>query len=658
MRTINLSLQREKAYPISRQLYGLFLEDINFACDGGLNANMVANYSFDGLYYDRRARKALSDPLRYWSLRGGTMESIAAGQLEENTRFLSFYVAERAVLSNLGYNGHGQYASKPAMSVLEGGSYCFSCSIRGNYEGTVEVRVEDEEGEALTDSFRFTAEKAWRKVETVLGGLADGYGKLVLEFSGKGYIDLDLVSLMNADYWGKDDPKWAEGKLRADLVRDLKDLHPSFLRFPGGCIVEGRGPGNEYNWKDTVGPLAERKANYNLWGRTMKDGGYSQSYQIGFYEYLCLCEDIGASPLPALSAGLYCQKRSLRKIALSDPVFEHEIVANYLDLIEFCKGAAGSSYWADLRIRMGHPAPFDLKMIAVGSENFGPGYRKRFLKIEEAVHRSHPEIRLVFAGGLTPYRLFLAPKWRFAKLHNAGGWLDEHLMHSPAWFIRKTRRYDRYERGTAKVCLGEYAANGLFAGRKYAIEKANPYESALAEAAFLTGIERNADVVEMASYAPLLNMVGGVNYSHSLIEFSPRYTMRTANYKVQELFASGVGENYIPMRVKLPKRVYASCTYDGSAYYLKVVNTGRARYGLCVPAAQMTHRYLQADLSARNLLTFRARPVHSVDFCEGAVNPPRDEFDGVLVKRDETAAVSQLGLIRAHSVNLFVIKES
>ncbi len=657
MRTLSLSLQRDKAYPISRQLYGAFLEDINFACDGGLNANKVANYSFDGQYYDKKTGRALSDPLRYWTLQGGEMESQTAGQLDGNSRFLSFYVSERAVLTNLGYNGHGQYAGKPVMSVAEGESYDFSCYIRGNYEGLCRAYVAAEDDSPLTDVFEFEAETAWRKVSTVLTGLRTDYGKLVFEFEGKGYLDLDLVIFMTSRYWGCQDPKWTAGRLRPDLVEALRRLSPSFLRFPGGRLVNGRNPGNAYNWKNTVGPLSGRRSDFNLWGETMEDGGYGQSCQIGFYEYFCLCEDIGAEPLPVLNAGLYGKNGKAYGLSPSDPLFESTVISSYLDLIDFCNGKKGSSYWADLRCEMGHPEPFGLSMIGVGNENGGRGYRKRFEKIEEAVHKKQPGIRLVCsagrcAGGLT--KLF---QWRFSKKINAGGWVDEHIFRTPGWFIRSSRHYDRYERGSSKVFIGEYAANKHALGRRYAAEQANPYESALAEAAFLTGLERNADVVEMASYAPLFNMVGGVNQAHSLVEFNPYCHMMTANYKVQELFACHVGDNGVPVKGRLPKRLFASCTYDGTNFYLKLVNTGRARYGLTLPYEVGSQTVLHAELSARNLLTFRTDPVHSVDFTEGLLNPPRDEFDGSPVLRDPDAPVQTLALIKPHSVNLFVIPE-
>ncbi len=657
MKTLTLRIQKDQAYPISPKLYGIFLEDINFACDGGLNANKVVNYSFDGLYYDKKAGRALSDPLRYWTLTGGVAESECAGQISEKTRFLSFYVKEEAVLSNLGYNGHAEYATKPAMSVEEGHSYEFSCLIRGNFRGTVTAWVEDEAGEALTDVFTFDIPNAWAEKKGLLEGLRSEYGKLMLRFTGHGYVDLDLVCLSDADWWGKGDPKWTGGRFRRDMVEALRELRPKFLRFPGGCIVEGRCPGNEYNWKHTVGRLEEREANFNLWSETMEDGGYCQSYQLGFYEYFCLCEDLGAEPLPTLSAGLFCQARTREKIALDDPKFEEETVANYLDLIEFANGVPGSSKWAELRVQMGHPAPFGLKMIGVGNENYGRAYRERFERIEKAVHKVHPEIRLVFCGGLRSWKLTLAGKWDYVKTLCPGGWLDEHVFRSPRWFIRNNRRYDRYERGTAKVYLGEYAANGELAGRRYAVEKANPFISALAEAAFLTGIERNADVVDMASYAPLFNMVGGVNWSHNLIVFSSRYLMKTANYMVQQLFGANYGENYVPVKANLPKGCFCSCTYNGRDYFLKIVNTTRADYGLALPGRKMEHRCITGAPGTRNFLTFKGVPAHPVDIREGVLNPPRDEFDGKRVKREEGLEEQCLALLRAHSVNLFIIPE-
>lgn len=654
MKTITFKLLKRQAYPVSCNLYGAFLEDINFTCDGGLNANKVVNASFDGLYYDKATGKALPDPLRFWKFEGTEGESIAAGQISPNSRFLSFYVKEAAGLCNLGYNGHDQYAGKAAMSIEEGHGYEFSCRIRGNFKGTVTVWVEADDATRLTSDYTFTTTEEWREVKTVLRGIGTEYGKLCFSFVGHGYIDLDLVSLMDDNYWGKGDPKWSAGKIRRDLVEAIADMKPRFLRFPGGSIVEGRTPENEYQWKDTVGPLIERKTNYNLWGASVPEGSYSQSNEIGFYEYLCLCEDLKMEPLPTLSVGRNLQQQKDADETLS-AYFEQKVIENYLDLIEFCKGKPEENRWARLRADMGHPEPFGLHMIGVGNENYGPLYLNRFERIAAAIHAVHPEIRLIMSGGSGLMPFAMSRKWQNAKTLNPGGWIDQHLYRTPRWFQRHHHRFDRYERCSSKFIVSEFSANRRSIFRNVAPEKANTFRSALSEAAFLTSVERNADVVDMISYAPLINMVGGTQWPQALLDFSPRYVMRTANYQVMKEFSTHFGENFIPIKASLPRGVVASASMDIKKIYLKVVNLTNATYGADIYTPEMTHIVLSAGLGTRNHLGYRGEPVQPIVWKEGFVNPPRDEYKGHKIKRENDPDKQTLSVLLPHSVNLFVM---
>ena len=379
---VQISLNSYPKSPVqaSRNLYGIFFEDINYSCDGGINANMVNNYSFDGIFFSNEELKAVDDPLRYWGIDNGDFESGTVNPLHPNSRYGRIRVNERTVLTNLGFNGLKAHKEKCAMSIKQGHTYLFDCWIRADeFTGTIEVQVTDESGQPLTSSSSSEAsDNGWKKFSCELSGTASGYGKLELQLKGTGTLDIDCVSLMDADYWHKDDPKWRYGKLRKDLIEALAGLKPTFMRFPGGCIVEGQLPGNEYNWKDTVGELYERKSNYNLWSEKVPDGGYNQSYQIGFYEYFCLCEDLGMKPLPTLSVGLNCQIRSMQRgeaecpnIPIDNEDFQKIIVDNYLDLIAFANGDPEKNEWAALRAKMGHPEPFGLDRIGIGNENYG-----------------------------------------------------------------------------------------------------------------------------------------------------------------------------------------------------------------------------------------------------------------------------------------------
>ena len=419
-------------------------------------------------------------------------------------------------------------------------------------------------------------------------------------------IDLDCVVLMDSDTWGAGDPKWRYGRFRRDLVEAIAALKPAFLRFPGGCITEGVTPGNEYRWKDTVGALYARRQQYNMWAFRMPDGSsYSQSYQIGFYEYFCLCEDLGAKPLPTLFAGMTCQSpyRDPQSIPVNSEYFRDVVVQDYLDLIEFANGDPDASQWARVRRDMGHPAPFGLDMIGIGNENYGQGYMERFDAIAKAIHERYPSILCVMSAGLFPYRLSMRRAWNHARDIAAGRGemllacdpplagsriiVDEHSYHTPEWFASQARRYDGYPRDSVGVMVGEYSANGYLAGRKQDNAHANTWASALGEAAFLTGCERNSDVVRMTSYAPLLARVPGKGWMQNLIEFDARTVMPTLNAEVEQLFATHIG----PMAYECELgdaghtragkaaagRLFASATGDESTRFIKLVNTGGDR---------------------------------------------------------------------------------
>ncbi|MDY5368686.1 alpha-L-arabinofuranosidase C-terminal domain-containing protein [Bifidobacterium sp.] len=419
-------------------------------------------------------------------------------------------------------------------------------------------------------------------------------------------IDLDCVVLMDSDTWGAGDPKWRYGRFRRDLVEAIAALKPAFLRFPGGCITEGVTPGNEYRWKDTVGALYARRQQYNMWAFRMPDGSsYSQSYQIGFYEYFCLCEDLGAKPLPTLFAGMTCQSpyRDPQSIPVDSEYFRDVVVQDYLDLIEFANGDPDASQWARVRRDMGHPAPFGLDMIGIGNENYGQGYMERFDAIAKAIHERYPSILCVMSAGLFPYRLSMRRAWNHARDIAAGRGemllacdpplagsriiVDEHSYHTPEWFASQARRYDGYPRDSVGVMVGEYSANGYLAGRKQDNAHANTWASALGEAAFLTGCERNSDVVRMTSYAPLLARVPGKGWMQNLIEFDARTVMPTLNAEVEQLFAKHIG----PMAYQcelgdaghtragkaVGSRLFVSATGDESTRFIKLVNTGGDR---------------------------------------------------------------------------------
>lgn len=654
-------LPAEKGHPVSSTLYGIFFEDINFSCDGGINANLVKNYSFDGVFYSNEESVAVSDPLRYWEITGGTLTSGMEGALHENSRYASVQTEGGAVLSNLGYNGEKAHQKECAMCIKNGHEYLFELYVRDDgYEGTVTVQIVNAAGEALTEvgTLCLCEAKEWKKKELKVKGIADGYGKLEIRLEGKGTLSLDCVSFMDCDYWNSGDPKYRYGKFRKDLIQALADMKPAFMRFPGGCIVEGQRPENEYNWKDTVGELYERKSNYNLWSEKLEDGGYNQSYQIGFYEYFCLCEDLGMKPLPTLTVGLNCQIRSAQRgemvcpnIPIDSEEFKTYIIDNYLDLLDFAMADPAENEWAALRAKMGHPDPFVIDRIGIGNENYGDVYFERFDRIEKAIHAKYPDMLCVLCAGLHPYDFDLmgAPGtstyYELAKKYK-NVVVDEHSYHTPAWFEKQSVRFDNYDRDGAGVYFGEYAANLLLAqidraieGKETAEERlaaiaeamgggsdqegmrpmnlSNQLDTALGEAAFLTGIERNSDIVKMASYAPLFNLIDCDQWNHNLINFNPQTLCLTSNYYVQKMFATHLGSRYLPFEGELPEHVYASVTEDECTIYVKLVNTGAEAFELTMElpyeCAAASGEVLQDDRAdARNDLQFTGEAVYEL----------------------------------------------
>lgn len=612
-----ITLQNSKAYAISDHLYGIFLEDIGFSVDGGLNANLINNYSFDGVYMDKDTYGAVSDPLRYWETDCASFTSGNTDGLHENSFYARVSTVGQGRLINYGYHG-GQHGTRCAMSILPNQKYLFSGWVRNiDFDGTICVQIIAEDGTPLTTAGEMLAPAgSWQQVEIQVSGLAEAYGKLVITFAGSGCLDLDCLSFRSEDVWHPDDPKWRHGKLRRDLVETLRDLQPSFMRFPGGCIVEGMRAGNEYNWKDTVGELWERKSNYSLWAEKLPDGGYNQSYQIGFYEYFCLCEDLGMMPLPTLSAGMNCQIRAFQykledaNVPVNSVRFHEYIIQNYLDLIEFANGDPEKNKWAALRSRMGHPEPFGLKMIGIGNENFGKDYLKRFDAIAEAIHVAYPEIRCVMCAGFLPHKFHINGIWKHARINHPNCIVDEHAYHLPSWFMKQANRFDRYPRGTAKVYMGEYSANGLMGGKKMTTENSNQLDSALAEAAFMTGMERNGNVVEMSSYAPLLNLVESEQWYSNLIDFNPKVVCPSANYWNQLLFRKYYGPEAVPFDSKLPKGVYLSVTQDEEYRYFKLVNTTANAQQVCIAGTNAKSKLAIGEvlhhesLEAKNVLYF------------------------------------------------------
>jgi alpha-L-arabinofuranosidase len=534
---------------INPGMWGIFFEDINLGADGGLYAELVKNRSFE-----------FPDALMGWRVLGPT-NGIEVRDDQPFSRVQPHYVRVQSGtgLANEGFRGIG---------VKAGEQYDFSAQVR-RMAGSPQLEIElvDEAGQVLAGERikKFSGDWQLKKV-TLRPNATVAKARLNVTVAGGGAADLDMVSLFPQKTW-----KHRPGGLRADMVQLLADLKPGFMRFPGGCIVEGHTLTNRYQWKTTIGPVAERKLIMNRWNDEFKHRptpDYYQSFGLGFFEYFQLCEDIGAAPLPILNCGMACQFNSGELCPLDqlDPYIQ-----DALDLIEFANGPV-TSEWGARRAAMGHPQPFNLKMLGVGNEQWDQQYIERYTKFHQVLKAKHPEIKLVSAAGPSPDGKRFDYAWSKLPALQADI-VDEHCYAKPDWFYNNTHRYDHYDRNGPKVFFGEYAAQS---DQIVSTNNRNNLECALAEAACMTGLEHNGDVVQMASYAPLFAHVEGWQWKPDLIWVDNLRSYGTPNYYVQKMFAHNAGDVLLPVKLDAGDvaRLFVSATRDTASgeVILKVVN--------------------------------------------------------------------------------------
>jgi alpha-N-arabinofuranosidase len=548
---------------IPKTLFGLFFEDINFGADGGLYPERVKNRSFE-----------FPNPMMGWKQldRGdakGTLQVYDQGSVNDvpNSHYLrikSSGAGKGFGLTNEGFRGIG---------VQKGAEYRFSIRARRFDGAPVQLRVEVEDGDRIigeTPVAGFT--NAWKTYTATLRPTdTSNKAHLNLLLQGNGAIDIDLVSLYPADTWQN-----RPNGLRADLVQLLRDMKPGFLRFPGGCIVEGRYLDQRYQWKTTIGDLDERRLIINRWNTEFNwrlTPDYYQSFGLGYYEYFLLSEDIGAEPLPILNCGMACQFNSSELAPLED--IDHYI-QDAVDLIEFANAPVNTK-WGQKRAAMGHPKPFNLKMIGVGNEQWGPQYVERYEAFARVLKQKYPNIQLVTSAGPSPEGErfdFLWQKMRELK----ADLIDEHYYMAPQWFRENSGRYDNYPRTGPKVFAGEYAAQSVGIASP---DNRNNWECALSEAAFITGLERNSDVVRMSSYAPLFGHVDAWQWTPNMIWFDNLRSYGTPNYYVQKMFSVNKGTRRLGVAVDGSTKngqgeLYTSASLDEGTgeVIVKLINTG------------------------------------------------------------------------------------
>lgn len=556
-----ITAQIEKKKPISDMLIGVFFEDINYAADGGLYAELIQNRDFEYALSDKEGHDPAWNSTHSWTTKGDisfiidTVNPVHVNNLHYAILKTS---TPAAALVNAGFDG---------IPVRKGDKYDFTIFTKqiDAKNGSIFVRLVNKSNQVLAQTIVKVSSNEWKKTQAKLIATGDA-NDAVLELQpvANGSIAVDVISLFPQKTF-----KNRKNGLRADLAQFIADLHPRFVRFPGGCVAHGDGLANIYKWKNTVGDIETRKPQRNLWG-------YHQTAGLGYFEYFQFCEDIGAVPLPVIAAGVPCQNSGVGGggqqggVPMCDM---DDYVQDILDLIEYANGDAKNTKWGRVRAKAGHPKPFNLKYLGIGNEDLITYiFEERFTMIFNKIKEKHPEIVVIGTVGPFYEGSDYREGWKLATKLGVP-MVDEHYYVSPGWFVNNQDFYDRYDRSKSKVYLGEYASH--LPGRPSNIE------TALSEALYLTAVERNADVVRMTSYAPLLAKDNHTQWKPDLIYFNNTEVKPTVNYYVQMLYGQNSGDEYIPAKVILNnsadnvrKRVATSIVRDSKTgdVIVKMVN--------------------------------------------------------------------------------------
>ena len=593
---------KAKGVPVQPTMYGVFFEDINYGADGGLYAEMVANRSFE-----------YPNGLTCWEPFGKVSIASERPAFGRNPHYAVLedrgHYEMRTGLSNHGYFG---------MGFEKDSTYVFSVYARlhddKGKEARMEVNLVDGRKNIIGRGSISVTGREWTRHEVAIKSEAtDGRGGMNILLGSNDGVDVDHVSLFPRDNWHG---------MRTDLVQALADLHPGVFRFPGGCIVEGSNLSTRYQWKLSVGDVEDRPLNENRWNSTFAhrlSPTYFQSLGIGFYEYFLLSEHIGAEPLPILNCGMACQYQNPTypspDYVPADSLQQY--IQDALDLIEFANGDT-TTLWGGLRARMGHPEPFNLRQIGIGNEQWSEPYTERLEPFLKPIRSRYPDIRIVGSSGPSSDGDNFEYGWQEMRRMKVD-LVDEHYYKDPKWFLDNASRYDGYDRKGPKVFAGEYAC--------HAKGQRNTWESALCEAAFMTGLERNADVVWQATYAPLFAHVDGWQWRPDMIWFDNLDVMLTPNYYVQQLFSLNKGTHTRPLTmegkpVTGQHGLYASavCDQERRCHIVKLVNVSATPLQASITTkgikdiSRCERILLTADISAENAI---GKP--------SAVHPVREE---------------------------------
>lgn len=574
---------------IQPTMYGVFFEDINFGADGGLYAELIKNRSFEFEY-----------PFTGWTPFGDVSIRSDKPCFDRNPHYARLINRKQLTgtgLINEGFKGIGIKTNE---------KYDLSFYARTLKNETMKLKIEmvSDKNDIIESKEVSINSKSWNKYMITFAPMQTcSKSSIRITMLTTGVLDIEHISLFPQETFNN-----RSNGLRKDLAMALKDLKPGVFRFPGGCIVEGTDLSTRYQWKNTIGPVENRPININRWNYTFshkKFPDYYQSYGLGFYEYFVLSEDIGAEPLPVLNCGLSCQYENIDPNQ-NCPVDKLEpYIEDALDLIEFANGPITST-WGKIRADMGHPAPFNLKMIAIGNEQWGTLYTERLEPFVKAIRAKYPNIKIIGSSGPQAEGKdfdFLWPEMKRIGVDL----VDEHYYRSPEWFLSNANRYDSYDRNGPKVFAGEYAC--------HAPDKENSFLTALSEAAFMTGLERNADVVHLCTYAPLFAHKEAWQWRPDLIWFDNLSFVKTPNYYVQQLFGNNAGTHVLALTmngkaVSGQQNLYATAASDAkdNTLIIKIANTGIDQKKVSfildglktgVHAVTLTHLN-SSDLNAKN----------------------------------------------------------
>lgn len=607
--SISATISKDKmGVEVADTMYGIFLEDISFAGDGGLVSELVNNGSFE---YE-------ANPTAYWNLTGGSVQvSEVDGLCDSNPSFLRINANGEVVLENLGfveyYDTLTMRYNQKKMNTADMGfhkdvEYDVSLYVRKNgFAGSICAQLKSPSNqEKVGFDLTTVADGAWTKVQAVLKSNATEDGGLAIIIEGNGGLDVDFVSLIPRDSYGYGEDTWKYVSLRKDLYQALENLSPAFVRFPGGCLAEGDTFEHLFDWKKTIGPPEEREQYHNIWREDENGRYYNNTFALGYHEYFQLCEDLGAKALPILNVGMICQfqakyNKNVKKYKngkMTQQEWEDYLdtvalrpgteafdgyVQDIIDLIEYANGTDSSNEWVQKRIENGHPEPFHIEYLGLGNENWGELYWRNFDALYNAVKAYCAKKT---EQGLEGYEIQIisSASYQFSGEHYDESWeiinekytdtlVDEHYYTSQNKLFKNNDRYDKYERTGATVFLGEYAASAWGTGKYWT---QNNMWSAIEEASYLTALERNGDLVKMASYAPTFAKIDAQCWNLNMIWFDSQNIVLTPNYFNQMLFANNTGSRYIDTGIDA-KGIYTSTTVDeeNEIIYVKLVNVNK-----------------------------------------------------------------------------------